>query len=95
LDALSKDPDAVAADLPDLTPFMLATGQRIGQCLAVLWMEVDVDRGQIQVTSIVIRRTGHGLVRKRDEVPSRRADLESALLGRRGPAPPSRAWHPT
>jgi integrase len=31
--------------------FMLATGQRIGECLAVLWMDVDVDRGQIQVAA--------------------------------------------
>jgi integrase len=30
---------------------MLATGQRIGECLAVLWMDVDVDRGQIQVAA--------------------------------------------
>ena len=64
LEALSKDKVAIAADLPDLTRFMLATGQRIGECLAVIWMEVDVDRGQIQVTSTVIRWTGHGLVRK-------------------------------
>lgn len=64
LDAFSKDELAVAADLPDLARFMLATGQRIGECLAVLWLEVDVDRGQIQVTSTVIRWTDHGLIRK-------------------------------
>lgn len=64
LDALSKDKVAIAADLPDLTRFMLATGLRMGECLAVLWMEVDVDLAQIQVTSTIIRWTGHGLVRK-------------------------------
>jgi len=63
--ALSNDKEAIAADLPDLARFMLATGQRIGECLAVLWTEVDLDRGQIRVTSTVIRWTGHGLVRKR------------------------------
>lgn len=63
-EALARDKAAIAADLPDLARFMLATGQRIGECLAVIWMEVDLDRGQVQVTSTVIRWTGHGLVRK-------------------------------
>ena len=43
---------------------MLATGQRIGECLAVLWFEVDLQPGRVDVSSTVIRWTGHGLVRK-------------------------------
>jgi hypothetical protein len=39
-----------------------ATGQRIGECLAVLWMEVDVDRGQIQVTAAPAARMRWQLV---------------------------------
>src|SRR5215217_3899744 len=35
-DQLRADPGAVAADLPDLSTFMLATGVRIGEALAVL-----------------------------------------------------------
>ena len=51
-------------DIPDLTRFMLATGQRIGECLAVLWMEADLDNSRVEVTSTVIRLKGQGLIRK-------------------------------
>ena len=58
--ALSNDKEAIAADLPDLARFMLATGQRIGECLAVLWTEVDLDRGQAAnfetASSLKVRR---------------------------------------
>lgn len=60
---LSHDPKAVAADLPDLTVFLLATGVRIGEALGMLWSEVDVDSGMIAVTGQVTRVTGTGLVR--------------------------------
>lgn len=43
---------------------MLGTGQRIGECLGVLWLEVDLAQRQVEVSSTVIRWTGHGLVRK-------------------------------
>jgi integrase len=62
--ALSADPYAVAMDIPDLARFMLATGQRIGECLAVLWMEADLDNAKVDVTSTVIRVKGQGLIRK-------------------------------
>ena len=55
---------ALAGDVPTLLRFMLATGQRIGECLAVLWFEVDLQAGRVDVSSTVIRWTGHGLVRK-------------------------------
>jgi integrase len=62
---LAADEDAVEKDLPDLTSFMLATGVRMGEALAVLWSEVDLDGYSVQVTSTIIRVTGVGLVRKR------------------------------
>jgi integrase len=62
--ALSADPRAAAMDIPDLARFMLATGLRIGECLAVLWMETDLDRCKVEVTSTVIRLRGQGLIRK-------------------------------
>src|SRR5439155_18713828 len=62
--ALASDARAAAMDIPDLTRFMLATGQRIGECLAVLWMEADLDNSRVEVTSTVIRLKGQGLIRK-------------------------------
>jgi integrase len=62
--ALDQDDVALAGDVPTLLRFMLATGQRIGECLAVLWFEVDLQAGRVDVSSTVIRWTGHGLVRK-------------------------------
>ncbi|MBC9822925.1 tyrosine-type recombinase/integrase [Terrabacter sp. MAHUQ-38] len=60
---LSRDPQAVAADLPDLTLFLLATGVRIGEALGLLWSDVDVDAGRVAITGQVTRVTGAGLVR--------------------------------
>ena len=62
--SLDADDVALKADIPDLARFMLATGQRIGECLGVLWMEVDLIGRRVEVSSTVIRWTGHGLVRK-------------------------------
>lgn len=64
LKKLDADPVAYAAGVPELVRFMLGTGQRIGECLAVLWLEVDLTRSQVEVNSTVLRWTGHGLVRK-------------------------------
>lgn len=62
---LDADPLAVRKDLPELTRFLLATGVRIGEALAVLWSQVDFDAGTVEVTHTVIRIKGEGLVRKR------------------------------
>jgi integrase len=64
LKKLAADPVACAAGVPELVRFMLGTGQRIGECLGVLWLEVDLGQRQVEVSSTVIRWTGHGLVRK-------------------------------
>jgi integrase len=62
---LAADEDAVRKDLLDLTAFLLATGCRIGEALAVLWSEADFKAESVAITSTIIRVTGVGLVRKR------------------------------
>lgn len=64
LDQLESDPKAVRWDLPDLSRFMLATGVRIGEALAVDWSEVDLEDGLVAVDHTVVRVKGRGLIRK-------------------------------
>jgi integrase len=58
--------DVIAAhrDLPDLTRFMLATGCRIGEALAVTFDEVDVDDKIVRIDWTIDRVKGAGLQRK-------------------------------
>jgi integrase len=44
---------------------MLGTGVRIGESLAVLWHQVDLEAGTVDVTHTIARLTGQGLIRKR------------------------------
>lgn len=60
---LVSDPRAVAADLPDLTTFLLATGARIGEALGLLWADLDLEAGEVEITHQVTRVKGEGLVR--------------------------------
>ncbi|MHA6806042.1 site-specific integrase [Salinifilum ghardaiensis] len=64
LDQLEADEKAVRWDLPDLSRFMLATGVRIGEALAVYWSEVDLSAGVVAVDHNVVRVKGQGLIRK-------------------------------
>lgn len=61
---LEDDEDARRFDLPELTRFLLATGARIGEALAVVWSDVDLDAGSVSITSTIIRVKGEGLIRK-------------------------------
>ncbi len=63
LDALEVSEPAQAWDLPDLSLMMLATGCRIGECLAIGWDEVDLDRAAVDVCWRLVRRKGVGLLR--------------------------------
>lgn len=65
LSAVAADRHAVARDLPDLTRWMLATGLRIGEALAVAWSDVDLGAGTVEVDWKLIRITGEGLRRVR------------------------------
>jgi integrase len=59
-DGLRSDPVAVDFDLPDLVDFMLATGCRIGESLAV--RESVIVNDTIEVNATVVRVRGGGLV---------------------------------
>lgn len=59
----SADPEAVAADLSDLTRFMLATGVRIGEALGLRWDEVDLPASEVEISHQVMGVKSWGLVR--------------------------------
>ncbi|GAA1658246.1 hypothetical protein GCM10009744_59340 [Kribbella alba] len=62
---LSQDVRAVRADLVDLCNFTLATGERIGETLAIRWADVSRDTCEVNCSHQIQRRKGHGLVRVR------------------------------
>ena len=64
LEQLQADVKARRHDLPDLVFFMLATGVRIGEALATLWSDVDLESGTVQINSTLVRVKGQGLLRK-------------------------------
>lgn len=61
---MREEETAVMWDIPDLSLFLMATGLRIGEVLPVLWSEVDLEEGTVEVTSTLIRIKGEGLLRK-------------------------------
>lgn len=61
---LAADPDARRKELPDLCEWMLGTGVRIGEALAVGWDEVDLTAGTVRIDYTLIRIKGVGLIRK-------------------------------
>lgn len=65
LAALEADPDAVRHDVPDLTRFMLATGLRIAEALAVTFDDVDLKAGTVTADWQVMWVRGQGLTRRR------------------------------
>lgn len=77
---LEADPQAMRKDLPDLTRWMLATGVRIGEALAVSWAEVDLDAASVDIAWNLLRVTGEGLRR----VPRTKSPSGERLL----PLPP-------
>ncbi|WP_328522632.1 helix-turn-helix domain-containing protein [Kribbella sp. NBC_00359] len=62
--SLAADDRAVQADLPDLVTFMLGTGVRIGEALAVLWHQINLETGTVKITHTIARLPGGGLIRK-------------------------------
>ncbi len=62
---LDRDEVACRADLPDLVRFLLGTGCRIGEALALTWPNVDLERHVVQIDTTLIRVPGQGLVIKR------------------------------
>ncbi|GLY27436.1 site-specific integrase [Kineosporia sp. NBRC 101731] len=63
LDAVESSEKARTWDLPDLTRMMLATGCRIGECLAIGWSDVDLEEETVDIAWRLVRRSGAGLSR--------------------------------
>jgi site-specific recombinase XerD len=78
LGAVEGSKQAQLWDLPDLTRMMLATGCRIGECLAIGWTEVDLEEEAVDIAWRLVRQKGIGL-------PGRAA-CPSGLLGPSAPA---------
>jgi len=66
LKQMNADESARRRDLPHQVFFMLATGARIGEALAVVWSDVDLDAGTVELSSTLIRMKG-GVVAKADQ----------------------------
>jgi integrase len=82
LTQLRADEKAVERDLPDLSLFMMGTGARIGEALAVLGGQVDVDAAEVEITHTIIRVKGRGLIRKRTKsrAGERRLKLPDSIV---------------
>ncbi len=76
LDKMTADAKAARWEIPDLTRFMLSTGCRIGEALAVSWDEVDLDAGTVAICWHLVRVTGEGLLR----MPGAKSDAGDRLL---------------
>jgi integrase len=63
--------------LPDLVRFLLGTGVRIGEALAVRWDDVDLDRATVTISQTVVRVPGQGLLAKK---PKTRAGVRVLRL---------------
>ncbi len=63
LAALQASEPAPLWDLPDLSLMMLATGCRIGECLAIGWEEINLDDATVDVRWRLVRRKDFGLLR--------------------------------
>jgi integrase len=70
LTILDESADAQAADLPDLVRFLLGTGCRIGEALALTWPHVDLERHLVHIEATLIRVKGQGLLMKRPKTKS-------------------------
>lgn len=55
MDAPRSDPRAVELDIPDLVDWMLGTGMRVGEALAVRDEVLDLDAGTVEVNATVVR----------------------------------------
>ncbi len=79
--SLAADERAVQADLPDLVTFMLGTGVRIGEALAVLWHQVDLEAGTVEITHTIARVTRRRPPPQDHQVKSRRTRSSASPAG--------------
>ncbi|MEV6892728.1 tyrosine-type recombinase/integrase [Kribbella sp. NPDC051137] len=82
LRAVSKNERAVRKDIPDLSLFMLGTGVRIGEALALVWADVDLSADAVNIDWTVGRVPGQGLVRSvtKSEAGERTLGLPARLV---------------
>lgn len=66
---------AVKHDIPDLTRFLLGTGARIGECLAVTFDDVDLLDGVVRIDHGIVAVKGQGLQRTRTKTATSRRTL--------------------
>ncbi|MFK4084145.1 tyrosine-type recombinase/integrase [Kribbella sp. NPDC020789] len=64
LNAVDANEYAKAKDIPALSLFMLGTGVRIGEALALTWAEVDLTAAAVEIEWTVGRISGQGLIRR-------------------------------
>lgn len=62
LEKLDADKVAVEGDLPTLLRYLLGSGVRIGEALALRWCRLDLDGGTVVHGETLARETGKGLV---------------------------------
>lgn len=63
LGRLDADPIAQRYDIPDLVRFMLGTGCRIGEAIAVQQDALDWGEGNVSIQANIVRVKGEGLMR--------------------------------
>lgn len=76
LSTLHEDYLARHHDVLDMTRFMLSTGVRIGECLAVTFDDVDFAEGTVRIDHGITRVIGKGLVRGRTKTRSANRTLQ-------------------
>jgi integrase len=59
---LAKDKKAASRDIPAIVDFMLGTGMRIGETLAVTWEAIDFNTATVEIRGTVVRKRGVGLI---------------------------------
>jgi len=60
--AIREDADLKRLDIADLFDFMLFTGCRIGEALALRWSHVDFEKNTVRFAATVNRARGQGLI---------------------------------
>lgn len=67
-------------DLADIGDFLIGTGCRIGEALALRWKSVDLSRGVVVLSATVVRVAGQGLVVQ--DFPKTEASIRELTLPR-------------
>lgn len=76
------DPRMVRNDMGDLVRFLVGTGCRIGEALAMTWEHVNLEKGTVTVASTASRVAGEGikLGRTKTEKSKRTLEVPSSLV---------------